>query len=114
MTERLKFLIFNASLLLKNEFKIKLVLLKPKYGDTEDKRLAFPASLNICLKPAYHHTNRCGIGAALSIVTPRPRRKEKTVATRPHKPEAKWEKQKVENAVSHRFYLVLSGNHQQN
>lgn len=44
MTERLKFLIFNASLLLKNEFKIKLVLLKPNYGDAEDKRLAFPAS----------------------------------------------------------------------
>ena len=42
----------------------------------------------------------------LSMVTPKPLRKEKKVDTRHHKPEAYWEKRNMENSVSHKFYLV--------
>lgn len=52
-------------------------------GTAEDRRLAVPASLNISLKSSlsHIHTDPCRIGSVLSVVTPRPRRKEKTVDT---------------------------------
>lgn len=64
-------------------------------GTAKDKRLAFPASLNIRLKSSLStsHTNPWRTGLVLSMVTPRPQRKEKIVGTRHCKPEANWEKQ---------------------